>query len=133
MPVRKERDKTDTSARTVRFTPAGSRILNHVDRRLERTHRAASWPIKGLEDQMMISNYLRTPTRVLGHVVSSFEDAAYLVRQHVIENFEDPGRVLVRKLREAATIDEAFLAEDCLHDWLAGPKKPFFNQPQIGF
>jgi hypothetical protein len=33
---------------------------------------------------------------------------------------------------EAAAIDEAFLAEDCLHDWLAGPKKLFFNQPQMG-
>jgi hypothetical protein len=79
---------------------------------------------------MMISHHLRTPTNVLGNVVNSFEDAAYIVRQHIIKNSEDDwGRRIVHKLREAKTIDEASRAEASLLIWL-GFRGKFVNPPQ---
>jgi hypothetical protein len=67
---------------------------------------------------MFVSQYLGSPMVVFGHKVTTCEDAAYRVRQHVIEHYDDGGRKLVRSLREARTMDEAFHAEDTLRRWL---------------
>ena len=58
-------------------------------------------------------------TKVFGNPVDTLEDAAYLVRQQVIENFEWEGLHLVRELRSAASEEEAYEAERHLASWLS--------------
>ncbi len=68
---------------------------------------------------MYASQPLSKPRNVLGHRVRTLEDAAYYVRQHVIETDDREGRLLVRQLREAVFEDEIAVAEMQLERWLA--------------
>jgi hypothetical protein len=61
-------------------------------------------------------------TEVFGHPVETLEDAAYFVRQHIIEHFERDGARLVRELRSASSEDEIGAAEFHLAAWLS--KRP---------
>jgi hypothetical protein len=58
-------------------------------------------------------------TKVFGNPVATLEDAAYLVRQQVIEKFDLEGLRLVRELRSASSSEEAYDAERHLASWLS--------------
>lgn len=58
-------------------------------------------------------------TEVFGQTVETLEDAAYVVRQHVIAHFDRDGARLVRELRSASSEDEISAAEFHLAAWLS--------------
>ncbi|MCF2523406.1 hypothetical protein [Bradyrhizobium sp. G127] len=61
---------------------------------------------------------LSKPLDVLGATVTTCEDAAYRVRQHVIGDYEHVGSAVVRQLRDVRSPGEMVLAEGALKIWL---------------
>lgn len=61
---------------------------------------------------------LSKPLDVLGATVTTCEEAAYRVRQHVIGDYEQQGSAVVRQLRDVGCQGEMVLAEGALKIWL---------------
>src|SRR6478735_9021322 len=72
---------------------------------------------------MYASQPLSKPRQIFGHRAETLEEAAYYVRQHVIETDDVEGRRIVRLLRDAVFEDEIALAEMQLETWLARQRR----------
>ncbi len=57
-------------------------------------------------------------TMISGKSVSTLEDAAYLIRQDVIDVEDKEGRRIVHFLREANSHEAALLAERNMREWM---------------
>lgn len=58
-------------------------------------------------------------TMISGKSVLTLEDAAYLIRQEVIDVEDNEGRRIVHFLRDANTHEAAFLAERNMREWMS--------------